>query len=61
MSIEDKLVLALKIYVAVPNDCLFFMDKDFSDNSIIIDFKSKPSEKEYIVCYLDILGTTQQF
>lgn len=30
MSIEDKLVLALKTHLAVPNDCLFYMDEDFS-------------------------------
>ena len=30
MSIEDKLVMALKIHLAVPNDCLLYMDEDFS-------------------------------
>ena len=30
MRIEDKLVMALKIYLAVPNDCLLYMDEDFS-------------------------------
>lgn len=30
MSIGDKLIMALKIHLAVPNDCLLYMDEAFS-------------------------------
>ncbi len=30
MSIGDKLIMALKIHLAVPNECLLYMDEAFS-------------------------------
>lgn len=35
------------------------MDTSFLENNIVIDFAPKPDEKNYIICYIDILGTKQ--